>query len=242
MVLDFKDKIVLITGGTRGIGFEIANLFSQLGAYVIITGTKQKYHNEHVNYNEYLCLDYSSSKSIKNFLECLKKITKISIFINNAGINKIDSILDINIDDWDLINKVNLRGPFILTQAVSNIMKKNLYGRIINISSIFGIISRSKRAAYSASKAGLIGFTKATALDLAKFNILVNSISPGFVDTELTRKILGIDEISHLEKKIPQGRLASPKEIANLVLYLSSEENSYMTGQNIVIDGGYTIA
>ena len=119
-------------------------------------------------------------------------------------------------------------------------MIKNKYGRIINISSIFGEISKSKRAAYSASKFGLIGFTKAVALDLAKNNILVNSVSPGFVETDLTRDILGKNEIKNIVKQIPIGRLASTREVSDLILFLASDYNTYLTAQNITIDGGFT--
>ena len=121
-------------------------------------------------------------------------------------------------------------------------MELNLYGRIINISSIYGTISKSKRASYSTTKWGLIGFTKAVALDLASKGVLVNAVSPGFVDTSLTRKILGENELKKLISTIPQQRLANPKEIAKIVLFLSSDENTYITGQNIIIDGGYTSA
>ena len=160
--------------------------------------------------------------------------------VNNAGVNKIDTITEISVDDWDWINAVNMRGPFLLTQAVSEDMKKQNSGKIINIASIFSVISKVKRAAYSATKWGLIGFTKAVALELAPFNIQVNAVSPGFVDTDLTRKILGLENMKQLEETIPQGRLAQPEEIAKVVLFLCSDQNTYITGQNIVVDGGFT--
>ena len=121
-------------------------------------------------------------------------------------------------------------------------MKKNKYGRIVNIASIFGVISREKRAAYSSTKSGLIGLTKATAHDLAKDNILVNSISPGFINTELTKNILGEKSMKEISSSIPLKRLGDPDEIAKLVLFLTSDQNTYITGENIIIDGGYTIA
>ena len=133
-------------------------------------------------------------------------------------------------------------GPFVLTREISKIMKKNKYGRIVNIASIFGVISREKRAAYSSTKSGLIGLTKATAHDLAKDNILVNSISPGFIDTELTKNILGEKSMKEISSSIPLKRLGDPDEIAKLVLFLTSDQNTYITGENIIIDGGYTIA
>tara|TARA_Y100001960_G_C14019808_1_gene515420 strand:- start:180 stop:545 length:366 start_codon:yes stop_codon:yes gene_type:complete len=119
-------------------------------------------------------------------------------------------------------------------------MKKNQQGRIVNISSVFGVVSKAMRASYSTTKWGLVGFTKAVAVDLAPHNILVNAVSPGFIDTELTRKILGNDGIKEVLESIPQQRLASAEEVAKLVIFLSSNQNSYITGQNIIIDGGFT--
>ena len=157
-------------------------------------------------------------------------------------INKVDLIQDIEEKDWDWIQNVNTRGPFLLISKIAEKMKNQGFGKIVNIASIFGSISKSKRAAYSTSKWGLIGLTKAVALDLAPYNILVNSVSPGFIDTELTRKILDYKEIEELKDTIPQKRLGEVEEIAKIVLFLSSDLNSYITGQNIIIDGGFTSA
>ena len=121
-------------------------------------------------------------------------------------------------------------------------MKKKSQGKIVNISSIFGVVSKAKRAAYSTTKWGLIGFTKAVALDLAPYNILVNAVSPGFVDTQLTRTILGEKGIKKITETIPQKRLATVEEIAKTVVYLASDHNTYIAGQNIIVDGGFTSA
>ena len=162
--------------------------------------------------------------------------------INNAGVNKIESVTEILVDDWDWMNAINLKGPFLLTQALAENMKSQNSGKIINISSIFGVVSKGKRAAYSSTKWGLIGFTKAVALELAPFNVQVNAVSPGFVDTDLTHQILKPEDIKQLVETIPQGRLAQPDEIAKVVLFLCSDDNTYITGQNIVVDGGFTSA
>ena len=245
MNLNFKNKTVIITGGTRGIGKSLVKIFTDVGANVIITGTK-KYNsvnldllknNSKIQYSQ---LDYSSDKSVKQFIHLVSDLDRVDVLINNAGVNKIDNISKISVDDWDWINTINLKGPFLLTQVVSEIMKKQKSGKIINIASIFSVISKVKRAVYSATKWGLIGFTKAVALELAPFNIQVNAVSPGFVDTDLTRKILGLENMKQLEETIPQGRLANPDEIANVVLFLCSAQNTYITGQNIVVDGGFT--
>jgi len=231
--LNFKNKTVIITGGTRGIGKSLVHIFNDVGANVIITGTK-KYNS--VNFDflknnsriQYKQLDYLSDKSVKQFIHLLSDLDRVDVLINNAGVNKINTISEISIDD------------FLLTQVVSEIMKNQKSGKIINIASIFSVISKVKRAVYSATKWGLIGFTKAVALELAPFNIQVNAVSPGFVDTDLTRKILGLENMKQLEETIPQGRLANPDEIANVVLFLCSAQNTYITGQNIVVDGGFT--
>ena len=247
MHLSFSNKVVIITGGTRGIGAALVEAFQKSGASIIATGTKQQEIDELNSLNEkndikYFQLDFSSYESVEQFLKAVDKIDQIDVLINNAGVNKIDSIDRISRKDWDWINAVNLRGPFLVTRTVSRIMRQQKYGRIINISSIFSVVSKEKRAAYSTTKWGLLGFTKAVALDLVKDNILVNAVSPGFVDTELTRNILGQKGIEKLIKQIPQKRLAKSDEIAKIVLFLASDHNTYITGQNIVIDGGFTIA
>ena len=247
MNIDFTDKTVIITGGTRGIGAAMVSAFSGAGANVIITGTKEPSavnldlikNNRNIQYQQ---LDFSSDESVKKFIHTVNELNKIDVLINNAGVNKIDAISEISVDDWDWINTINLRGPFLLTQSVTDTMKKQNSGKIINIASIFGIVSKEKRAAYSSAKWGLIGFTKAVALEMASFNVQVNAVSPGFVDTELTRRILGPENMKRLVKTIPQGRLASPNEIANVVLFLCSDLNTYITGENIVVDGGFTSA
>jgi len=249
MQIDFQDKTVVVTGGTRGIGAAMVEAFLEAGATVYATGTNRESLRElnaaaqsKLKKVEYLYLDFSLSDSVGKCLAALSKLEHVDVLVNNAGVNKIDTIDEITDDDWDWINTVNLRGPFIVIRALAPLMKSQRSGRIINISSIFGVVSKEKRAAYSSTKWGIIGVTKAIALDLAPYNILVNAVSPGFVDTELTRHILGDEGINELLKQIPQKRLADQKEIAKTVLFLASEHNSYITGQNIVVDGGFTSA
>ena len=247
MKIDFSNKTVIVTGGIRGIGAAIVELFQECNAQIIATGTNTS-ELESLNQEskgkktDYIHLDFTSNESIQKFLGHIVKRDKIDVLINNAGVNKIDSIKDIAEDDWDWINNVNLRGPFLLTRAVSKIMQNQGYGRMVNIASIFGVVSKAKRAAYSTTKWGLVGFTKAVALDLAPHNILVNAVSPGFVDTELTRRILGEKEIEKLVDTIPQKRLADTGEIAKTVIFLASDHNTYITGQNIIVDGGFSSA
>ena len=243
MNIDFTNKTVLVTGGTRGIGASIVRHFENLNAEVIATGANKDQLHKSINRRvKYHYLDLRNEKSISDFIEYISQRKKIDVLINNAGMNKIDPIEKIKDEDWNNIYSINLYGPFVLTREISKIMKKNKYGRIVNIASIFGVISREKRAAYSSTKSGLIGLTKATAHDLAKDNILVNSISPGFINTELTKNILGEKSMKEISSSIPLKRLGDPDEIAKLVLFLTSDQNTYITGENIIIDGGYTIA
>jgi len=247
MKIDFTNKTVVVTGGTRGVGAAIVQLFQECNAEIIATGTnldnlKRLNEKSSDKRTKYTHLDFISDDSVQNFLRYIEKLGRIDVLINNAGVNKIDAIHEISDNDWDWINEVNLRGPFLITRSVSKIMKKQGYGKIVNIASVFSIVSRAKRAAYSTTKWGLVGFTKAIAHDLAPHNILVNAVSPGFVDTELTRRILGEKEIEKLVSSIPQKRLADPGEIAKSILFLTSDHNTYITGQNIIVDGGFTSA
>ena len=245
--MDFTDKTIIITGGTRGIGAAMVNAFCNARANVVLTGTT-KTGVETIDVPDsqnnilYHQLDYSSAESVKEFISLVKGLNKVDVLINNAGVNKIESVTEISLDDWDWINAVNLKGPFLLSRNVSEKMKQQESGKIINIASIFSVVSKEKRAAYSTTKWGLIGFTKAVALDLAPFNVLVNAVSPGFVDTALTRRIIGPKNIKKLVETIPQKRLANTDEIANVVLFLCSDLNTYITGQNIIVDGGFTSA
>ena len=249
MQIDFQNKTIVITGGTRGIGAAMVEAFLATGANVYATGANReglKELNESARSKlrrvEYLYLDFSSTDSVDSCLETLLKLERVDVLVNNAGVNKIDTIDEITDHDWDWINAVNLRGPFFAIRALVPKMKSQKSGKIINVSSIFGVVSKEKRAAYSTTKWGLVGFTKAVALDLAPHNILVNAVSPGFVDTELTRRILGNEGIEELVEKIPQQRLANREEIAKIVLFLASDHNTYITGQNIIVDGGFTSA
>ena len=165
---------------------------------------------------------------------------QIDILINNAGINKIDLNINTTDNDFDLLNDVNLKGPYILTREVSKQMKIKGYGRIVNITSIWSVVSRSGRSLYSLTKWGILGLTKTLSIELAENNILVNSVAPGFTKTDLTQSTNSKDELKTINSLIPMKRMAEPLEIANLVAFLSSNLNTYITGQNIVIDGGYT--
>lgn len=216
-------KRVLLTGASRGIGKAIYDELKN--DYEVIAPTKEELNLEDI-------------ESINNFIKNCS--TNFDILINNAGINiikEIDSILD---EDIEKINTTNLVAPLKLIQFASKRMKENKNGKIINISSIWGIRSKEKRTLYSGTKFGLIGITKALARELGEYNILVNAICPGFTATDLTMQSLNKEELEDLQNQIPLKRLASPNEIAKTIKFLISDENSYITGQSIIIDGGFT--
>jgi 3-oxoacyl-[acyl-carrier protein] reductase len=226
-------KKVLITGAQGGIGSAIALSFRSAGYKVITTSTKN-----HLNLNDNKVVDFSDYKNFDKFLLEISR-DDVDILINCAGVNYIDSILNYPIKNFDNIININLRAPFRIIQTLlPNMIKKN-WGRVINITSIFSSISKEYRSAYSASKFGLDGLTAAIAAEVAKYNILVNSVSPGFIETKLTRSILKDEEISDISSEIPMGRLGNPEEVAEFILWLCSDKNTYISGQNLIIDGGF---
>ncbi|MBZ0200736.1 MAG: SDR family oxidoreductase, partial [Ignavibacteriaceae bacterium] len=244
MKLNFESKTVLITGGTRGIGRAIADVFRNSGANLILTGTNpktieelnQKFGGEKL---KYLNLDFSNEENISDFFSSMNNIDKIDVLINNAGINIIGEFIETDNPDFDKLVNINLKGPYQLSKYIVKKMIANNYGRIINICSIWSKITRSKRSLYTMTKNGLHGLTQTMAIELAPHNILVNSLSPGFTLTDLTKETNTEDELKSISDMIPIRRLAEPYEIANVALFLASEQNSYLTGQNIVVDGGF---
>ena len=216
-------KRVLLTGATRGIGKAIYEEIKDI--YDVVVPTRDE-------------LDLGNIKSINEYFS--KNSLEFDIIINNAGINIIKSIDLILDEDIEKINMINLIAPLKLIQKVTPHMKRNKYGKILNISSIWGIRSKEKRTLYSGTKYGIIGQTKALSRELGEYNILINALCPGFTATELTMQSLNEKELEEIKKEIPLGRLADPKEIAKSVKFLISEENTYITGQTLVVDGGFT--
>jgi 3-oxoacyl-[acyl-carrier protein] reductase len=244
--IGFQEKIALITGGTRGLGEQVAEDLYSLGATVLITGTNQEQidtlnaaedNKEKRKY--FFSVDFSDRGDVERFINELENFPVIDILVNNAGINNINYIDEALTEDWDAMLAVNLTAPFFLIREISRRMKKRSYGRIVNISSIFGKISKAKRAVYSATKFGIHGLTVGAANDLSKHNVLVNTVSPGFILTDLTRKNLSEAEIAAISEQIPIGRMAVVQDISSVVIFLVSEMNSYVTGQNIIADGGF---
>jgi NAD(P)-dependent dehydrogenase (short-subunit alcohol dehydrogenase family) len=230
-------KIALVTGGTKGIGAAIAKKFHSLGADVIITGTRSNYIEEN-NYS-YKCIDFSIKEELDDFSKEIKNLD-IDILINNAGINQIGPISEIKVKDFERVQQVNVTAPFMLCQAVLPKMREKRWGRIVNISSIWGKISKAYRAPYSASKFAIDGLTAAISAEVACDGVLVNSVAPGFIDTELTRNILGVEGMQKLALQVPIKRVGTTEEIAEFVVWLAGLDNTYISGQNIAIDGGFT--
>ena len=230
-----KAKRALVTGATRGIGSAIAEVLAEQGMEVHITGTKEL-ENSDYNYHK---VDFLKPEEVDKFITKVRAL-EIDILINNAGINQIGEFEFLRDEDFVNIHTVNVLVPFKICKACIGHMKNRKWGRIVNVSSIFGKVTKEFRAAYSSSKFGIDGMTAALAVELAQFNILANCISPGFIDTDLTRRILGDKGIQELTQKIPMGRLGSVREIAEFVAWLVSSKNTYLTAQNIAIDGGFT--
>ncbi|MCK9373407.1 MAG: SDR family oxidoreductase [Sulfuricurvum sp.] len=215
---------VLITGASKGIGKAIADLLKESSTtYDLLTPS---------HYD----LDLSCRESIRTYCQ---KHPNIDILINNAGINILGAVDSISDSDMDVMLGTNLIGPLALIREVVPAMKNGGYGKIVNISSIWGIRSKENRSLYSATKFALNGVTKALARELGGYNILVNSVCPGYVNTELTQKNVPQEEQTKIKATIPLGRFAEPDEIARTVAFLISRNNSYITGQTIIIDGGF---
>lgn len=230
-------KKAVITGGTRGIGAAIAARLKKEGADIVVTGT-QPTANLPSGYG-YQVVDCKDPASVTHFAQYLAEYQP-DILVNNAGINIVDTFPDIPVSDFAAIQQVNVLAPFQFCQAVIPGMKKNHWGRIINISSIWGKISKVGRGSYSASKFAIDGMTAALAAEVAQFGILANCVAPGFIETDLTQRTLGVDGMREMAAQIPMKRLGKPEEIASLVAFMVSPENTYISGQNIVIDGGFT--
>lgn len=233
-------KVAIVTGASRGIGKSIAIKLKNSGYYVI--GTCTTNINDKSNYvDKMIIVDFDDEESTINFYDKVEKLKSISLLVNNAGINIIKSQVDVNYEEYSRIHNINLKIPYFLSSIVANKMTNLGGGRIINIASIWSIVTKKNRTLYTTMKSAIHGLTRSMAIEWANSNILINTISPGFISTDLTRNSLSKKEISNLENSIPLNRLANPEEVAELVYFLGSPLNTYLTGQNIIIDGGYTI-
>lgn len=241
-MLNFKDKKVLVTGATGGIGGAIAKKFSEQGAVVGISGRNEeklkKLASELSGKSHQFKCDLSKETEVEElFDKADAEMDGVDVLVCNAGITKDTLAMRMKNEDFDVVLNVNLRSTFILNRNAIKKMMRRRYGRIINISSIVGVMGNPGQANYVASKAGMIGMSKAIAKEVASRNITINCIAPGFITTPMT-EILTDDQKSRMVANIPAGRMGLPDDIANGTLFLASEEASYITGQTLHVNGG----
>jgi 3-oxoacyl-[acyl-carrier protein] reductase len=236
----FQDKVVVVTGASRGIGREIAGAFGREGAKVACVATTLEGADKvaaEVGGEGYAC-DVSSPEQVEQvFSRIVEEMGTPSVLVNNAGIARDNLMMRLKEDDWDRVLDVNLKGAFLCIKAVSRVMMKARYGRIVNLSSVVGLHGAAGQTNYAASKAGLVGLTMAVAKELGSRNITCNAVAPGFIETEMTEG-LPPDFKEQAIKQAPAGRLGTPSDIAPAILFLASEEAGYITGQTLTIDGG----
>ena len=242
---DLKGKTAIITGATKGIGKEIAIKLSNCGANITLVARNKKdlmkikkIIDSSGNKSIAISADVSNLNSFNDIIsQTIDKWDKIDILINNAGITKDNIIMRMKEEEWEDVVNVNLKGCFNGIKAVSREMMKNKYGKIINITSVIGLIGNAGQSNYSASKAGILGLTKSIAKELGSRNITVNSIAPGYIETEMTEKLAEhIKE--NLLKSIPLNRFGTVTDVANLTCFLVSDNAHYITGQTFNVDGG----
>jgi len=247
--IDLSDKVAIVTGGSRGIGRAISIALAQAGANVnIIYASKEDAALETRgeiaqlggNAEIYKC-NVADEKMVEETLKkVIDKFGKIDILVNNAGINRDTLLLRMSVDDWESVMETNLKGTFLMTKYSIKYMIKGGYGRIINIGSVVGLTGNIGQANYAASKAGLIGFTKAIAIEYGSRNITSNLVAPGYIETEMTGSLLQNIRENFLNKIVLK-RSGKPEDVANVVLFLASPLASYITGDVIVVDGGLSL-
>ena len=242
----FKDQIALVTGGSRGIGRAVSSDLAAKGAFVYVNfGSNQAAAEETVR----LCkeaggnakaigFNVASSDDVTSAVETVaKEAGRIDVLVNNAGISRDGFFLRYKNEDWNEVLATNLNGAFYCARAAGKFMLRQRYGRIVNMSSIVGQMGNAGQAAYVASKAGLIGFTKSLALEFATRGITVNAVAPGFIETDMTQTLAEVQKQAVLNR-IPVGRYGTAEEVAKLVSFLASKDAGYITGQIVGINGG----
>jgi 3-oxoacyl-[acyl-carrier protein] reductase len=250
MLINLKDKVAIVTGGSRGIGRAIALALAETGAAVVVNYKGNQAAADEVvaaiqaKEGQALAIqaDIALSEDVDRlFKTVLERFGRLDILVNNAGITRDTLLLRMKETDFDAVLDTNLRGAYLCTRAALRPMTKARGGRIINITSVVGLIGNAGQANYSAAKAGLIGFTKAVAREMSSRAITVNAVAPGYIDTELTAG-LGDQIRAAILENIPLGRLGKPEDIAHTVCFLASDFASYITGQTITVDGGMVMS
>ncbi len=244
--MNLTDKVAIVTGSGRGIGRAIALKLAEAGGSVVVNdiGEAAKEVAREIKNTgkkgEAVLGDVSCISDVAIITETtIKTYGRIDILVNNAGINRDQLLVKMTDEDWDRVINIDLKSVFLCTRAVLRSMIKQRWGRIISISSIVGLIGNAGQANYASAKAGIIGFTRSIAREVASRGVTVNALAPGFIDTEMTQK-LPENQRQELISRIPSGRLGSPEDVASAVCFLASNEASYITGQVLTIDGGMT--
>ena len=246
MQITLTDRVALVTGGSRGIGRAISIALAASGATVVVN-----YRGNAAAADETVAAisaaggkaiaiqaDVANGDDVKRlFSEVTSAYGRLDILVNNAGITRDTLMMRMKDEDWDAVLDTNLKSQFLTTRAAISTMVRARYGRIINITSVVGLMGNAGQANYAAAKAGIIGFTKSVAREIGSRSITVNAVAPGFIDTELTA-VLNDDMREALKKQIPLGRLGSPEDVAGVVTFLASDQAAYITGQTFNCDGG----
>ncbi len=243
-MMDMKGKTVVVSGSTRGIGRAIAERFCELGANVVISGTTDQVHTlgETLRGAGYIVTSVQADMTKPDDAQRLVNAAveaygTVDVLVNNAGITRDRLLIRMEEADWDAVLDTNLKGTFLLTKAAAKVMMKKRTGSIVNITSVVGIMGNAGQANYAASKAGIIGFTKSIARELASRGITCNAIAPGFIETQMTGDLPEAVKETYL-KSIPAGRYGTPSEVADLTVFLASGQAAYITGQVVQLDGG----
>ena len=242
-----EGKVAMVTGGTRGIGFATVKTFLDNGAKVALCGSRQETVDKALAQLKAINPDYEvigfapdlmKQASIKEAMDAvLAKWGKLDILVNNAGITRDNILMRMSDEDFDQVIATNLRGTYLMMKAVSRIMMKQRFGRIVNMASVVGLMGNSGQVNYAASKAGVVGMTKSFAREIAARGVTVNAVAPGFIATDMTAD-LPEAAVSSLIASIPKGSLGSPEDVANAVKFLAADQSGYITGQVICVDGG----
>lgn len=244
--MKINEMNVLVTGASRGIGKRIAEAFALSGANVVLNASRESEHFtktikefENAGYSvmAYAC-DVSDGEAVKGMLKAIKeKFGSVHVLVNNAGITRDMLLMRMSEEEWDSVLDINLKGTFNCTKACIRPMMKHNFGRIINISSVVGITGNPGQANYAASKAGMIGFSKAVAKEIGKKGVTCNVVAPGFIESDMTEGLSDEIKSKYLEN-IAVGRFGTAEDVTNAVMFLANEKSSFITGQVITVDGG----